>query len=533
MANREANIQLAIADLQSRVYPSIRAAAKAYNIPQTTLTARVNGTASRRDISHQHQQRLTPLQEEFLVEWILEEDARGYAPSHARAREMAERVLRSNGDTKPLGKRWVSSFIHRNPRVASIIGRRIEASRIHSCTQPEIQAFFDRLERAIREHNVQTNNIWNMDEHGLGLGICTNTRVLGDASKKRTYVTAPQDREWVSIIETISAGGRKTRPLVIFKGATLQSTWFEDRTPDWVYTTSDNGWTSNRIAIGWLQEIFLPESDVNDQPRILIIDGHGSHITTEFMWICKQNSVKLIYLPPHSSHVLQPLDLSCYSPVKSRYRSQIAALATLDDSAPVKKQRFIHCYNLTRAESLTDRVIRSGWNAAGISPWNPSKALNSSQVARPIQRPVTPPRPTQVSNPNMTPVFKTPQSSQQLQQLTQRVQKRSKIQRDIRTILQKAGRAIERANFTQAMQQATIQRQQHQIESLTPVKPRKKVTIDPNTRFASIESIRAAQEESKRVAKERAQKQPLWDAKKAANEAAATALSNMCFEWQL
>ncbi|KAF2004489.1 hypothetical protein P154DRAFT_426479, partial [Amniculicola lignicola CBS 123094] len=39
--------------------------------------------------SHQHQQWLTPLQEDFLVEWILKEDARACPPSHAHAREMA------------------------------------------------------------------------------------------------------------------------------------------------------------------------------------------------------------------------------------------------------------------------------------------------------------------------------------------------------------------------------------------------------------------------------------------------------------
>ncbi|OCK75852.1 CENP-B protein [Lepidopterella palustris CBS 459.81] len=180
-----------------------------------------------------------------------------------------------------------------------------------------------------------------MDEVGTALGICTNTIVLAESSKKRTYVMAPQDREWVLAIEAVSATGCKTRPLVIFKGKEPQSSWFEEDAPDWVYTTSENGWTLNRIAIGWLQNVFLPETQQGNQARILILDGHGSHISIEFLWLCKQENVQLVFLPPHSSYILQPLDLSCFSPLKSRYRSQIAALAVLDDSAPVKKQRFI------------------------------------------------------------------------------------------------------------------------------------------------------------------------------------------------
>jgi hypothetical protein len=74
---------------------------------------------------------------------------------------------------------------------------------------------------------------------------------------------------------------------------------------------------------------------------MMILDGHGSHATVEFMWECKKNCVDILYLPAHSSHVLQPLNLGTFSPLKSRYRKEIADFAYLDDAAPVKKERFI------------------------------------------------------------------------------------------------------------------------------------------------------------------------------------------------
>jgi hypothetical protein len=68
------------------------------------------------------------------------------------------------------------------------------------------------------------------------LGICKNSMVLGDSQKKRTYVQSPQDREWVSMVETVSALGRSTRPIAIFKGKTSQTTWFRhNEVPDWIY----------------------------------------------------------------------------------------------------------------------------------------------------------------------------------------------------------------------------------------------------------------------------------------------------------
>ena len=103
MDSREEAISRALSDLSTGIYTSKRAAAKAYGIPESTLRYRLGGAISS-TLSHQHQQRLTPEQEDFLVEWILEEDARGYPPPHARAREMANRILRMNGDTQPVGK---------------------------------------------------------------------------------------------------------------------------------------------------------------------------------------------------------------------------------------------------------------------------------------------------------------------------------------------------------------------------------------------------------------------------------------------
>ncbi|OCK74771.1 hypothetical protein K432DRAFT_271278, partial [Lepidopterella palustris CBS 459.81] len=47
-------------------------------------------------------------------------------------------------------------------------------------------------------------------------------------------------------------------------------------------------------------------------------------------------------------------------------------------------------------------------------------------------------------------------------------------------------------------------------------RPRKRVAVDPNTRFAQIGNIRTAVEESKRIKVERATKKPLWDAQKVA-----------------
>jgi hypothetical protein len=292
-------------------------------------------------------------QQEFFVDWILEQETQGFPPSFARAREMATRILQLNGDTQPLGKKWINKFIRGHPRIKSVVGRPIEAARINGTHPDLIREFCQSFQEVVRQYNIQTCNTWNMDEHGIALGVCTNSIVIGDASKRRSYVKSPEDREWVSIIETVSGTGGFIRPLVIFKGLAPQSTWFPVNTPDYQYATSENGWTTNSHGLHWLQTIFEPETRPNTGIwRLLVLDGHGSHTAIDFLWFCKQQQIYLLFLPAHASHVLQPLDLGVFAPLKSRYRSQIAALASLDDASPVKKQRFLTCYNSARQETF-------------------------------------------------------------------------------------------------------------------------------------------------------------------------------------
>ena len=79
---------MAIADFKSGKFESGREAARAYGVPPSTFKDRLNGKEPRQ-IAHQHEQRLTPTQEDFLTNWVLEQDLQGFAPSHTRLQEMA------------------------------------------------------------------------------------------------------------------------------------------------------------------------------------------------------------------------------------------------------------------------------------------------------------------------------------------------------------------------------------------------------------------------------------------------------------
>jgi hypothetical protein len=436
-----------------------------------------------------------------------------------------------NGDTEPLGQLWVPHFIARNPRVASVVGRTIESARTTGANYETVRAFLELFERTRIELGIRYEDMWNMDETGVALGVCTNHQVLASSSKKKAYIKSPEDREWVSIIECCSATGIRLQCLVIFKGKHLQSTWFPATgTPDWLYTTSENGWTSNLIGSEWLSRVFIPSTSPSyGGYRLLLLDGHGSHTPIDFMWLCKLHKIHLLYLPAHASHLLQPLDLAPFSVVKSRYRTEIRALSALDDAAPVKKERFVTSYNKAREEGLSERVIRAGWKAAGLCPYNPQLVLHSSQISG---RPSTPPITSQDAAISEA-VFNTPKSSQALYKAQQALLLSETLSRSTRLVLSKAGKAIAAANTRAAELQAENQRLKYQLDSTRVTRSRKRVQVNPNERFSNVESIKAALDRAAALKAQQDSTTPEKEAQKAAAEVAARTLDSMCTQWQI
>jgi len=537
-SEREITITEAIDAIQNGQVGSVKAAAAAFGIPRSTLRDRLKG-ATNRSTAQQTIQRLTAEQERRLIDWIKELEAQGNPPSHTVIREMVSKIETTSNPTSnpaPIGNHWVDRFIHRYPEISSCIGVPLESFRALNSTYDTIQAHFQRVQTLIRKFNILTEDIWNMDETGLAMGLCANGYVVSGQGKRRVYVKTPQNREWVSILEAISASGRSIRPLVVFKGANLQSSWFPaDRVPDWHYTTSENGWTSNNIALQWLRDVFIPESRRDSsspsRTRLLVMDGHGSHISVDFMWECKQNNIQLCFLPAHTSHILQPLDLGCFGPEKRHYRTEIRKMATLNDAAQVQKLQFIQCYEKARAEGLSERNIRSSWKAAGLVPWNPRKVLESSQVmgsqsstaSSDLNRPTL----NRKRARSESELLKTPKKPQDLYEAAQTL---SSPSRTSRTIFRKAiaGLSVELANA-----KSTIEALKSQVQGLEKGQ-RKRVAIDPNQTIANVDSIRNAQKaataaEVARKAKTKSDN----ELRLASEQVGSLRMEDMMFEFQI
>jgi hypothetical protein len=141
---------------------------------------------------------------------------------------------------------------------------------------------------------------------------------------------------------------------------------------------SDNGWTTDGLGLEWIKHFNRhTESRITGVYRLLILDGHGSHATPEFDQFCTENKIITLCMLAHTSHLLQPLDVGCFSPLEVIYGHEVTELAC-QGIFHVDKIDFLWIYTKIRSTVLSDQNIKAGFQATGLMPFSPERVLNVS-----------------------------------------------------------------------------------------------------------------------------------------------------------
>jgi hypothetical protein len=198
---------------------SIREASRRFNVPHSTLTDRYNGKLTRKD-AHEHEQRLSAAQEEVLVEWVKTVGRRGMPLTTSTLRDFASNICQV-----PVGTSWAKRFIARHPELKIRWTTGLEKCRAQSLNRTVVNEFFELIRDLIETHNIPPENIYNMDEKGVQLGIGKRIAALVDRDQKNVYHIEDGNRELVTIIETVCADGTSLHPCVIFQGRRMRPEW--------------------------------------------------------------------------------------------------------------------------------------------------------------------------------------------------------------------------------------------------------------------------------------------------------------------
>ena len=106
---------------------------------------------------------------------------------------------------------------------------------------------------------------------------------------------------------------------------------------------SKNSWTDNKLCIELLKDYFklATKAKLYKEYRLLILDRHASQITNKFIKFLKANKIIYLYLSLYLTHLLQPLNVNVFEPLKQNYKK-----------LPAEKTRFT-IYNINKVDFIS------------------------------------------------------------------------------------------------------------------------------------------------------------------------------------
>jgi len=337
-------------------------------------------------------QRLSPEEELELKAWCQKLEEWGWPARISQLEHMAKELLKLKGDTKKLGKNWTTKWLKRYPEMKSKFVPPLDKSRAMAQNAGSIGRYFLLYDQIVQDYDIQLCDTYNMDEKGVMMGIIGENRVIVTKDERwrpKSYVTQCGSREWVSLIAYCSADGRKLPLWVIFKGVKMRTDWLSYLPPGSGIAMTENGWTDNEIGYEWFERQFEPETrkTLKGKYRLLILDGHASHISTKVIKFCIAHNIILLCLPPHSTHLLQPEDIGLFGPLSTYYKNLIRELCEFKyDEWNIDKVQF--CKVITKAFELafTFENVSSAWEKAGITNYEFREAILSKLRAEDAAR---------------------------------------------------------------------------------------------------------------------------------------------------
>lgn len=505
-------MDLAVKAMQSGNFSSVRACATFYNVPRSTLRDRLAGSQPH-SLAHEKTQYLTNTEESTLVKTITRLTNTGFPASIALVRDIATEIRRSRIHLSttlppaiaPPSERWTLRFRKRHPEIKGIYTRQLENARFKAMSYDVVDTWFNAMQDVFFRHTYTPDRIFNMDESGFCVGTSATSRVLANIRDTTTFKRVPGRQEWITAIECVSASGKALPPLLIFKAEHLNYGWLpHSAVENWRFSTSSSGWTSDSHGYEWLTRVFEPETRTTDENsrRLLVLDGHSSHVTANVIRFCIEKNIDLLVLPPHTSHELQPLDVGVFSALKSALAIETDSRTRLD-SGRISKVEWVEMYMRARQRAITKRNIESGFRKTGIWPLSPITVLER------LKNPPLPHGPAPQTPPNRTPfdlslLESSPPSGTDLHAATQLFHSTIKVANDVPSPAKrfsiKLATLVEKQNTELTTLRREIKEQKELIETRKKRKKGKRIALEGRFLFSTEEVLEIARKAEEKMA---------------------------------
>ena len=268
-----------------------------------------------------------------LVAWIKSESLKGHDPTRSEVTAKAQEIIDKEGKGVDLSRHWIDSFLGRNcSPVQQKVVKPIEEERFE-VKEGVLEEWFDLLAR-MSATSIHPSLMLNLDEIGFGSSTMKQAQkkivIRSIDADEEPYYKVERASNHISAICTIAANGEILKSAFIGSNLNLK----EDATHCTfygrvLYRSSKNAFITNDIYKDYIGNVVVPyieekrkKLSKESHRAMLIVDGHKAHFSDDILAVLADHNIEYVSIPPHSSHLLQPLDRHFFSQVKSFYRQK-------------------------------------------------------------------------------------------------------------------------------------------------------------------------------------------------------------------
>ncbi|GFX91596.1 tigger transposable element-derived protein 1 [Trichonephila clavipes] len=192
--------------------------------------------------------------------------------------------------------------------------------RIHvSADEGAAKIFPEKLAKIIEDGDYSADQVFNADETGLYWKRLPNRTYIGKDEKTASGHKESKDRVTLLLCSNAS-GDRMLKPLLINKSLRPRALKGKDLKQLPVHRMANpKTWMTTAFFTEWFNNCFVPEVEAYMKEKsldfkvLLIVDNAASHPQLE------HPNVQLVFLPPNTTSLIQPLDQGIIATFKKYY----------------------------------------------------------------------------------------------------------------------------------------------------------------------------------------------------------------------
>ncbi|XP_034938621.1 uncharacterized protein [Chelonus insularis] len=352
-------------------------ASRMFNVPRSTIRNKINGTSPETSGRTGRESVLGPEIEQILEEWLLESSEKGFPINKDCLVYSVKQLMDADEVETPFtnnlpGRKWFEGFLKRHPRVAQKRDEQFFKPK-EIVTEKHIRLWFSRVRNEFRDKSEIWNDrrrVFSMDDTAV------YTSLKGFVLAKRDKTVLPKNSctsndEQVSALFIVNAAGEYAPPLTLHKYEELSKIPLQAALKNWEIGKPDTTWMIYEAFYEYFSNTFYPYLIKNNiqLPVVVFVDGQIAHMSLYLSRFCRDHEIELCCIPSNASHILQPLDVAIFSPLKRKWKSYVENFRA-SDLRDIQKYH-VPSLLLSFVEQQNIKIIiKTGFKCSGLYPFN-------------------------------------------------------------------------------------------------------------------------------------------------------------------